>query len=59
MSDLFRCDYCGTLADTDGAFVFWSEVDQLDDGTNLCIPAIYCSPYCGRSATTRAGSGRG
>lgn len=56
---VFRCDYCGTLADIDNGVIFWTEVDTLDNGDILFIPAVYCGAYCGRTASTRAGTGRG
>lgn len=56
---LFRCDYCGTLADIDDAVVFWTEIDRLDDDRVLNLPAVYCGPFCGRTATRSTGSGRG
>jgi hypothetical protein len=57
--DRFRCDYCGQLADLDDGVIFWAEIDTLPDGTTLYIPAVYCGAYCGRTATTRSGTGRG
>lgn len=51
MRDLFRCDYCGELTDPSNALIAWAEADQLED-YRLWIPAVYCSPYCGRSATS-------
>jgi hypothetical protein len=57
--DLFRCDYCGQLADLDDGVIFWMRVDDLIDGSTLYVPAVYCGPYCGRTATSRAGTGRG
>lgn len=60
MTDLFRCDYCGALTEIHKAQIFWETADKLDDGiTQTWIPAVYCSPYCGRSATARSGAGRG
>lgn len=57
--DMFRCDYCGTLADIDDGIIFWTPIDTLDDDVQLYIPAVYCGSYCGRTATSRAGTGRG
>lgn len=57
--DLFRCDYCGQLADLDDGVIFWMRVDDLQDSSTLYVPAVYCGPYCGRVATSRAGTGRG
>ena len=57
--DVFRCDYCGTLNEISQAATYWEEVDQLDDGRRIWLPATYCSPYCGRTATSRSGTGRG
>lgn len=57
--DLFRCDYCGQLAELGDGVIFWSKVDTLGDGSALHIPAVYCGPYCGRTATSRVGTGRG
>lgn len=57
--DRFRCDYCGQLAEPYRAVIFWTQVDQMSDGMRMWLPAVYCSPYCGRTASTRAGSGRG
>lgn len=57
--DLFRCDYCGQLAELDRGVIYWSPVDNLDDGSTLHIPAVYCGPYCGRTASSQAGTGRG
>lgn len=56
--DLFRCDYCGTLAELDSAVIFWTQVDEIDDDRRLWLPAVYCGPYCGRTATTRTGGNR-
>lgn len=56
---VFRCDYCGTDAQLVEARIFWTETDTLSDGRRLHLPAVYCSPYCGQSATRRSGSGRG
>lgn len=58
-ADVFRCDYCGQLGDIRNAVTWWTTGDQLDDGSQLHCPAVYCSDYCGRRATTAAGSGRG
>jgi len=57
--DRFRYDYCGQLAALDNAVIFWSIVDELDDGTDVFLPAVYCGAYCGRTATSRTASGRG
>lgn len=57
--DLFRCDYCGQLADIDRGVIYWAQVEYLDDDSRLYVPAVYCGPYCGRTATSRTGSGRG
>ncbi len=57
--DLFRCDYCGQLADINTAVVFWTEIDRLDDDRVLHLPAVYCGPYCGNVATSQSGTGRG
>lgn len=59
MSDVFRCDYCSSYADRDDAEIFWEPIDTLADGRMLWLPAVYCSAYCGRTATARAGAGRG
>ncbi len=58
--DVFRCDYCGQIADLRCAVIFWTETETaVDDDRRLHVPAVYCSPFCGRTATTRVGSGRG
>lgn len=57
--DLFRCDYCGVLSAPHKALIFWEQIDRTSDGDLVWLPAVYCSPYCGRTATTRAGTGRG
>ena len=70
--DVFRCDYCGALADTDDGVIYWAWVDVMPDDARLCIPAVYCGPYCGRRGSenegpateddpgaARAGTGRG
>jgi hypothetical protein len=57
--DVFRCDYCGQLTDLGDGKVFGVQTETLDNGDRLHVPAVYCSTYCGRRATTRAGSGRG
>ena len=59
MTDVFHCDYCGSIALGDDGIIAWAQLDTLDDGGRLWLPAVYCSPYCGRTATARAGSGRG
>lgn len=56
---VFRCDYCGEISDCDNARIFWSHAEQLNDGSQRQTPAVYCSPYCGRTATAPSGSGRG
>jgi hypothetical protein len=57
--DVFRCDYCGELADTADARPYFDRVEKLDDGRWRNTVAVYCSTYCGRTATAPAGSGRG
>lgn len=59
MRDLFRCDYCGTLNPLDKSSIFWERSDVLDGERQLWLPAVYCSTWCGRCATSAAGSGRG
>ena len=59
MSDVFRCDYCGTCADLDAGRIFYTPVDELENGDVLHTTAVYCSDYCGRTASSRSGSGRG
>lgn len=56
---VFRCDFCGQLADLDDGRIFFEPVEHLDDGSIRYNPAVYCSGYCGRTATSRSGSGRG
>ena len=51
MSDVFRCDYCGTHASLDRATTMWRWVNDLDDGDELYTSAIYCSAYCGQRAS--------
>jgi hypothetical protein len=59
-ADVFRCDYCGQVTDLRHAMIFWTETGTVVDGDRLLhVPAVYCSPFCGRSATAPAGSGRG
>lgn len=58
MADLFRCDYCGELTALGKGQIFWTPIDDLGDD-ELYTPAVYCSPYCGRKASSRSGSGRG
>jgi len=57
--DVFRCDYCSALTALHKAIIFWEFGDELSTGEQLWIPAVYCSPYCGRAATARSGTGRG
>jgi hypothetical protein len=58
MSDVFRCDYCGTYAPLDRATLIWRWVEDLDSGNELYTSAIYCSDYCGqRSARTAVAVG--
>lgn len=61
--DVFRCDYCGHLADLDAGTTYYELSDEIRDDhgepVRLWVPATYCSPYCGRTATSLAGSGRG
>lgn len=57
--DVFRCDYCGRLADCDDGHIFWSFAEEGGDGHDRYTPAVYCSTYCGRTAVSAAGSGRG
>lgn len=59
MADVFRCDYCSTLAPIRDAIIYWAQGDLLDDDQQTWLPAVYCSPYCGRTATASSGSGRG
>lgn len=59
MNSVFRCDYCGELTDTRKGVIYWTEVEQLDNGDVLNVPATYCGDYCGRRATSQAGTGRG
>lgn len=56
---VFRCDYCGCLVDIDEAVCFFTPVDIMPDGAQLYTPAVYYGQYCGRTATARAGAGRG
>lgn len=57
--EVFRCDYCGKLAPLDEGRPFYVPVDQLTNGQRIHIAAVYCSTYCGRTASSRSGSGRG
>ncbi len=58
--DVFRCDYCGQLAELRDGVIFWTWTgDELEDGSQLHTPAVYCGAYCGRTASSRAGTGRG
>ena len=56
--DVFRCDYCGQLADCDDGLIFWSLAERGDEHDRF-TPAVYCSTYCGRTASSAVGSGRG
>lgn len=56
-NDVFRCDYCGQLAPLKDGTPFYVEVDELSDGRRIHIAAVYCSTYCGRTASSvRTGS---
>ena len=57
--DVFRCDYCGSLAPIGPSDIYWEPLEALSNGDQLWLPAVYCSSYCVRTATARAGSGRG
>lgn len=59
MSDVFTCDYCRNYAPLSVGIIFYGPSSMLPDGRWLCVPAVYCSPFCGRTATARAGAGRG
>jgi hypothetical protein len=50
VSDVFRCDYCGTNAPLHQATIVWRWVNDLDNGDEVYTSAIYCSAYCGRCA---------
>jgi hypothetical protein len=59
VTDVVRCDYCGQYAAVDSARTVVEFDSVLDDGRYLWLPAVYCSDYCGRTATNRAGAVRG
>lgn len=54
MSQLFRCDYCGTHASLERATIMWRLVDELDNGDGVYTSAIYCCTYCGQHAADMA-----
>ena len=54
MSQLFRCDYCGTHASLECATIMWRWVDELDNGDGVYTSAIYCCTYCGQHAADMA-----
>jgi hypothetical protein len=58
VSEVFRCAYCGQLTPLRNSTIWWSWVEELDDGTDLFAPAVYCSRYCGEQHT-RGSVGRG
>ncbi len=59
MSEVFRCDYCGTFAALDKVALRWRWVEDLSDGSEIYTSALYCSPYCGRCAVKAAGTAVG
>jgi len=54
MSEVFRCDYCGTLAALDVVSMHWRWVEDVEEA-EVFTSALYCSPYCGRSAAKSSG----
>lgn len=55
MSEVFRCDYCGTHASTDNAAIFWVPDYTTDNGDTVFTTGIYCSTYCAEQSGTRVG----
>ena len=73
IDDLFRCDYCGSYAPLNAALISFdpgdvtvdsrpieeSGADEPGQQVQLWVPAVHCSPFCGRSATAPTGGSRG
>jgi hypothetical protein len=58
MSEVFRCAYCGQLAPLPAGVIYWTFAEVLEDETQLWVPAVYCSGYCGQQHA-RGAVGRG
>lgn len=57
-SEAFRCAYCGELVPLDQGRIWWTWSQTLTDGTELYVPAVYCTGYCGEQHA-RGAVGRG
>jgi hypothetical protein len=54
MTQVFRCDYCGTYQPLSRATIIWCWVDDLGNEDEVYTSGIYCSPYCGERVRTGA-----
>ncbi len=56
---VIRCDYCGEYADFFNAVTSAIVDRQLEDGSKVVLPSVYCGSYCARQVATPFGSSRG